>query len=153
MRYAFIGLLLVCVSLFAACSSDSKNTMSETRSEIRFDVRGLKNEANESSLFTTFSHKGNIIPMGDSSACKQPYLVLVKISRISGGDPERQNVFPFNAIIPIVDGIGEFEIPGGMREKRTAYSSGATWEPEKIEINVVGYIPATALAGVVARTP
>lgn len=153
MRYALYGLLLVCVSVLAACSSDSKSTMSETRPEMRFDVRGLKNEASESSLFTSFSHKGNIIPMGDSAACKQPYLVLVKITRVSGGDPERQNVFPFNAIIPIVDGIGEFEIPGGLREKRTAYSSGGTWEAEKIEINVVGYIPAAALAGVVARTP
>ncbi len=153
MRHVLFGLLVISISAFAACSSNSESGKNETRSEIKFDVRGLKNEATESSLFTSFTHKGNIIPMGDSSACKQPYLVLVKVTRVSGGDPGRQNVFPFNATIPVIDGIGEFEIPGGMREKRTAYNEPETWEPEKIEVNVVGYIPASALTGVVARTP
>jgi hypothetical protein len=120
---------------------------------VRFEIRGLKVESTESEYSTSFTHKATIVALGDSAIAVLPYLVAIRISRTSGGDPDRAGQYPVDVVIPVIHGVGDFEMWGGSREKRTSYQPAATWEPEKLELTIVGFSPMFPLASTATRTP
>ena len=107
-----------------------------------FEIRGFKVEATKSSPGTayegtSFHHKGTIVAHGDSALTKQAYLVLVKVTRISGGDPE--NPTESESWATVVDGVGDLTIYDGYR------SAGDKWDTPKLRVQVIGAVPVRGL--------
>ena len=120
---------------------------------VRFEIRGLKVESAESEYSTTFTHKATIVALGDSAVAVRPYLVTIRVNRLTGGDPDRAGQYPVDAVFPVVSGVGDFEAWGGSRPKRTSYQPAETWEPEKLELTIVGFAPMFSLPSNSVRTP
>ncbi len=58
--------------------------------KIKFEIRGLTNEAQETSYGgKSYLHSAIVIPVGDSKYLKGDYLLMCSMRRLSGGDPER----------------------------------------------------------------
>jgi hypothetical protein len=121
--------------------------------DVRFEIRGLRLESIESEYATSFWHRASIVALGDSAAASGTYLVVLRVNRISGGNPELVSPNPMTVIEPVVAGAGDFSWDGGYRSKRTRYQAAETWEPTKIEITVVGFVAAHDLPPLPVRTP
>lgn len=125
-----------------ACTGLNSNPkVARSSSELpRFEIRGLNTSADKSEFSTTFRHKGTIVALGDSAETSGTYLVLVSISRISGGDPDAPR--DPNDYLPVIvrGGVGDLSIYGGFR------LPSEKWEPEKIELRIFGAIPAITVA-------
>lgn len=109
-------------------------------------------EAQESEYSTSFTHKANIVTLGGGPETRFPYVVSVRVTRISGGDPERSSAYPAEFTIVVRDGIGDLELFGGSRSKKTSYSEAETWEPEKIKVAITGFIRLTPINNVEAQS-
>lgn len=142
----FISRRLILAAVLVAPSCQQAGTSRVP--QVRFEVRGLQNQAvNNEYGSISYTHKATIVALGDSALTSRPYLVLLHVNKLSGGDPGQAARFPMTVAETVVQGVGDFTLYGGYHLKTE------TWEPEKIEISVVGFVPAFPLAGSTTRTP
>ncbi len=136
MRHLRTAVVLLASLAFVSCSS-APNTPRNATELPRFEVRGLKNVGSKTSYSTatSFSHTATIVALGDSVATRGTYLVLVSVKRVEGGDPEEPRDPNDNAMVLVRGGVGEFAAYGGFR------TSDERWDPEKIEVQIIGALP------------
>jgi len=146
----FFFMLLVCC--LAVMSTGCLNQPS-TALSVSFEIRGLSTDVKENSIGTSFFHKATIIAVGDNVIAKAPYIVMVRINRLSGGDPATRIQNPQYGFFPVVGGVGDFYKYGGMRSNASPFRPAETWEPEKLELTLLGYIPMQSISGSPATTP
>lgn len=142
----FFGAIGLC-AIIASCTPQTEEQLAS------FEIRGLRIEARESEYATDFYHKASILALGTPSASKKPYLVTVRIVRLSGGDPKRVASLPTEIPLVVRDGVGDLEVYGGTRQKKTDHSEAETWDPGKVRISITGFIPIRPVEGVTAETP
>jgi hypothetical protein len=104
---------------------------------VKFEVKNfeLKREENKSRFSTIESYlgKGTVIATGDQNNIKKPYLVLLKITRVSGGSETDTNK-EWRTYILVDDGLGEFSTYDNSSEKKK-------FEKLEYKIEIIGYIP------------
>lgn len=144
---SFRGLTILVISvLLSSCDSEPESP------SVRFEIRSLRLETRENEYTTDFSHKANIVALGEGARARLPYMVSVRVTRLSGGDPARSGAYPVEFVIVVRDGIGDLELFGGSRYKKTDYREAETWEPEKIRVVLTGFIPLTPISSVEAQS-
>jgi hypothetical protein len=108
----------------------------KTQSNVSFEVKNFELKYEESKLFSTsesYTGKGTIIATGDPAEIKKPYLVLLKITRISGGS-ETDTKTEQTDFSLVENGLGTF----------TTFdirSANKKFEKPEYKIEVIGYIP------------
>lgn len=133
-------IVIMSVLLLTACSVPTANIQTtnqdKPKENIRFEVISfeLKYEDGQNSKFgETYSGTGIIKASGNQELVNKPYLVLVQIKKVSGGD-ERSTGYQFNNVI-VTNGIGrvttyDWSLDKNIKMERPVY-----------ELKVVGYIP------------
>lgn len=132
---------------------------SNTEKMPAFEIRGLKNEVSDEtetySHTITYTHKGTVVAIGDTTLTHRPYIVMIEVKTISGGEPGKtRDDRESYALVVVRGGVGEFIIGGGSKAAYGAASQRKPlpiWEPEKIEATVVGVIPIRAVTRTVAK--
>ena len=79
-----------------ACAGQADRTPN-----VRFEIRGLRVESNETEYATGFYHKATLIALGDSAIAARPYLAVIRINKLSGGDPDENAQYPIDAVVDV----------------------------------------------------
>jgi hypothetical protein len=134
MAIPHIRTLIAAASLVSALSGCSGG--------VRFQVTDMTSSSSSTSLGQTYAYRGSILALGSSSVADNVYDVALRITRLSGGDPQTiaNEVNPAYLTIVVAKGKGTFSLYGGYR------GSSESWEPPRYEVSVVGYSRLTNIA-------
>jgi hypothetical protein len=113
--------------------------------ELKFGVRGLRNEATLNSYGVSYLHRAVIVAVGQAPYTKGTYFVLFTVTRTAGGDPISLRDGEQTVTAVVRNGIGDFVVGGGFK------SSSENWDPERIRLDMIGVIPALSLTGSVTE--
>jgi hypothetical protein len=142
---------LVVVVLAGGCT---QGRVSSADAAVRFEIRGLKTRAEDGQYGITYTHTATILAHGDSAVLARPYTVLLTIRRLSGGDPDQPRQDPDYGGAIVVGGTGDLAISGGYKSKGVrGVTEGEKWEPEKIEVRIIGYDYFTPIRSEPVRMP
>lgn len=145
-----VGALSACSRADAGTSAGS-NTSSDapsnsdfqgaiTGGRLRFELRGLATDAKTSSYGgVTYEHKATVVVTGDSALAHQPMLLVYRATRLAGGDPGALRDATDFRLAQVTGGVGSITESGGYRTKEER------WDPEKIELRIIGVLPITML--------
>jgi hypothetical protein len=114
---------------------------------LKFEVRGLKNEAGTPATYgTSFAHKGVLVATGTSERLvKAPMIVVFDVIRTAGGDPALVRAKGDQVSIVVREGMGDITISGGYR------TQAEKWEPEQIELRPFAIMPMARIQGPAVR--
>lgn len=130
------------LALLSLAALGCGNSPLDRTPDVRFEVRPFTTTKDEGEVGTSFDHKAPVLAIGDSSDARRPYLVVVRLIHVSGGDPEiwgDHKEVPLS--IPVINGVGEIAVSGGFRMKASTYQKGDTWDPAQFRVEIVGYAP------------
>ena len=130
MRY-LIAVLSILLLVECQPGKIEKNIKFEVRN---FELKYEKNEYGAGIMSETFTGKGNIIATGDQNEVKKPYLVLLKITRVSGGSATDTNK-EWKYHVLVYEGLGEFNTYDSNTDKTKKF------ERPEYKIVVIGYLP------------
>jgi hypothetical protein len=103
---------------------------------VRFQVTDMTSSTSSSSgLGQSYAYRGSVLALGGTSVADNIYDVALRVTRLSGGDPQTiaTEVNPFYVTVVVAKGKGTFSLYGGYR------GSTESWEPPRYEVTVVGY--------------
>jgi hypothetical protein len=126
--------ILVGAMMFSLASCDSMTKAPD------FSIREITSKSDETEYAKSITYEVNILARGDASA-KEPYVVLIEVRQLSGGDPEKAPGGAEYGYVPVVDGIGHTPIGNDYRNKKSSISEAATWPPPKYSVRIIGYTP------------
>jgi hypothetical protein len=113
--------------------------------KLKFEIRGLTNEVQDTSYGKSFEHSAVAIPVGESKYSKADFMLFCSVKRLSGGDPERPRKDDAFAVVFIHNGLGKFSESGGSK------THSEQWEPEKIEVRPEVVFVGTPVEGTAAQ--
>lgn len=110
---------------------------------VRFQVTDMTTSATSSGIGQSFLYRGSILALGSSGVADNIYDVALRVTRLSGGDPQTiaNETNPSYVTVLVAKGKGSFSLYGGYR------GSSETWEPPRYEVSVIGYSKYTGGAG------
>lgn len=125
------------LALLALILSLASGACQPSRSDIEVEIIGPELELEDPSDYggQAYSHTGSIVLHGDSADIAAPVLAVLRVERISGGDPEFPRPDGAFVVQLVENGAGSFDIFGGMRSRDDA------WAFEQIRLTVVGILP------------
>lgn len=106
----------------------------------QFSIREITTRASETEYATTIVYEVTVLARGDSASTRGPYVVLVEVRKLSGGNPESTDRSTEYGDVPVVDGIGTLAIGSDYRRKKTSISEADTWPASKYSVRIIGYI-------------
>lgn len=111
----------------------------------QFSIREITTKSNETQYAVSVTYEATVLARGDSASTRGPYLVLLEVKRVSGGDPELTIKPTEYGYVPVIDGIGTLAIGGDYRRKKSSFQEGANWPAPKYSATIIGYVPVKQL--------
>jgi hypothetical protein len=122
------------VALISLIGCSSKSTTAPIL-DIRFEVKDLQLKFDEGSSDHSYSGEAPIIALGNPALVKQPYIVLVSVEKVKGGDPTESK--KLTDTIVVVDGLGMIKTRDSADPKKVKF------EKPEYNFSIKGYLPLT----------